>query len=103
MLACGPSDYRAAPTALSRPITYTTDSAHGAPLFDATGIFDYVPEIAEVVATIHNRDNERRGLIIALQAHDAGACGDLKTPSMQFVIPDWKSGLQSRPRSPQAQ
>lgn len=62
--------------------------------FSEIRIFDFVPEVAEIVATVLDAKRQRVGVIIALQDRNAGRCGDTTTRSMQFQLPDWRPGLK---------
>jgi hypothetical protein len=92
LCACSPACEQS-PRRETRPAASHTGAASKAMLsFEKTKIFDFVPQIAEAVATVHERDGSRTGVILALQDRDAGNCGDTTTRSMQFVSPDWTAG-----------
>lgn len=92
--ACAPARDQAALSASAAAPSGSASVPAPASTFAGTRLFDFVPEIAEIVATEHTQERVRVGVFLSLADRDAGKCGDTTTRAMQFVLPDWRGGLE---------
>lgn len=93
--ACASARDKAAPSASVSAPAGSASVPAPASTFAGTRLFDFVPEIAEIVAVeVRTQKHVPVGVVLSLADRDAGKCGDTTTRAMQFELPDWRSGLE---------